>query len=93
MGGQHDRASGPLPQDPTGSTLTARGAAIQNASFLLLVALTTTAFLALIGSFLMLVFWAAVLRCPAPILQPPDGAFAARMPVSRLQRFPDPWVI
>ena len=61
MGGQHDRASGPLLQHPTGSTLTARGTAIQNASFLLLVALTTTAFVALIGSFLMPVFWAAVL--------------------------------
>jgi predicted PurR-regulated permease PerM len=35
--------------------------AIQNASFLLLVALTTLAFLALIGNFLMPVFWAAVL--------------------------------
>ena len=43
------------------STLTARGTAIQNVSFLLLVALTTVAFLALIGSFLMPVFWAAVL--------------------------------
>jgi predicted PurR-regulated permease PerM len=41
--------------------LTARGTAIQNASFFLLVALTTLAFLALIGSFLMPVFWAAVL--------------------------------
>jgi predicted PurR-regulated permease PerM len=44
-----------------GSRLTARGTAIQNASFLLLVALTTLAFLALISSFLMPVFWAAVL--------------------------------
>jgi predicted PurR-regulated permease PerM len=43
------------------SRLTARGTAIQNASFLLLVALTTLAFLALIGYFLMPVFWAAVL--------------------------------
>lgn len=46
---------------PTGSKLTARGAAIHNVSFFLLVALTTLAFLALIGSFLMPVFWAAVL--------------------------------
>ena len=37
------------------------GTAIQNASFLVLVALTTLAFFALIGSFLMPVFWAAVL--------------------------------
>jgi predicted PurR-regulated permease PerM len=41
--------------------LTARGTAIQNASFLLLVAVTTLAFLALIVNFLMPVFWAAVL--------------------------------
>jgi predicted PurR-regulated permease PerM len=34
---------------------------VQDASFFLLVALTTLAFLALIGSFLMPVFWAAVL--------------------------------
>ncbi|HEX9822095.1 MAG TPA: AI-2E family transporter [Methylomirabilota bacterium] len=39
----------------------ARGVAIQNVSFLLLVAVTTLAFVALIGSFLMPVFWAAVL--------------------------------
>jgi hypothetical protein len=32
-------------------------------------------------------------RSPAPILQLPDGAFAARMPMSRLQRLADPWVI
>jgi predicted PurR-regulated permease PerM len=76
MGGQHDRASGPLPQDPTGSTLTARGAAIQNASFLLLVALTTTAFLALIGSFLMPVFWAAVL---ATVFFPLQRRYVARL--------------
>ena len=43
------------------SRLTARGTVIQNVSFLLLVALTTVAFLALIGGFLMPVFWAAVL--------------------------------
>jgi predicted PurR-regulated permease PerM len=41
--------------------MTARGTAIQNVSFFVLVALTTLAFLALIGSFLMPVFWAAVL--------------------------------
>lgn len=44
-----------------GPMLTARGTAIQNASFLLLVAVTTLAFLALIVNFLMPVFWAAVL--------------------------------
>jgi predicted PurR-regulated permease PerM len=76
MGGQHDRASGPLPQHPTGSTLTARGTAIQNASFLLLVALTTTAFLALIGSFLMPVFWAAVL---ATVFFPLQRRYVARL--------------
>ena len=61
MGGHDDRSPGLPPHHPTGSTLTARGTAIQNASFLLLVALTTLAFLALIGAFLMPVFWAAVL--------------------------------
>src|SRR5918996_6283853 len=61
MDGHHDRAPGPLPQHSTGSTLTAHGTAIQNTSFLILVALTTLAFLALIGNFLMPVFWAAVL--------------------------------
>lgn len=53
----HDRPFGLLPEHPS----TARGTAIQNVSFFLLVALTTLAFLALIGSFLMPVFWAAVL--------------------------------
>lgn len=38
-----------------------RGVAVQNASFFLLVALTTIAFFALIRDFLMPVFWAAVL--------------------------------
>ncbi len=61
MGGDHDRSSGPPPQHPPGSTLTTRGTTIQDVSFFLLVALTTLAFLALIGSFLMPVFWAAVL--------------------------------
>jgi predicted PurR-regulated permease PerM len=61
MGGHLDRLSGPLPARPAGSRLTARGTLIQNVSFLLLVALTTAAFLALIGGFLMPVFWAAVL--------------------------------
>jgi predicted PurR-regulated permease PerM len=76
MGGHNDRASGPLPQHPAGSTLTARGTAIQNASFLLLVALTTTAFLALIGSFLMPVFWAAVL---ATVFFPLQRRYVARL--------------
>ena len=43
------------------SRLSARSSAIHNVSFFLLVALTTLAFLALIASFLMPVFWAAVL--------------------------------
>jgi predicted PurR-regulated permease PerM len=49
------------PQHPPGSTLTTRSTTIQDVSFFLLVALTTLAFLALIGTFLMPVFWAAVL--------------------------------
>lgn len=61
MGGHHNRPSGPVPAHPTGSKVTARGTVIQNVSFFLLVALTTLAFLALIASFLMPVFWAAVL--------------------------------
>lgn len=61
MGGHLDRSSGPRPARPTGSRSTTRGTGIQNVSFLVLVALTTLAFLALIGSFLMPVFWAAVL--------------------------------
>lgn len=61
MSGHQDRASGPLPAHRSGARLTARGAAIQNVSFFLLVALTTLGFLALIASFLMPVFWAAVL--------------------------------
>jgi hypothetical protein len=59
--GHQDRASGRLPQHPTVSTLTAHGTAIQNTSFLILGTLTTLAFLALTGNFLMPVFWAAVL--------------------------------
>ena len=46
---------------PSGPRLTARGTAIQNASFIILVALTTLAFLWLIAGFIMPVFWAAVL--------------------------------
>jgi predicted PurR-regulated permease PerM len=61
MGGHLDRLSGPLRAHPAGSRSTTRGTVIQNVSFLLLVALTTLAFLALIGGFLMPVFWAAVL--------------------------------
>ena len=56
--------------------MTARGTAIQNASFLLLVALTTVAFLALIGSFLMPVFWAAVL---ATVFFPLQRRYVARL--------------
>jgi predicted PurR-regulated permease PerM len=55
--------------------LTARGAAIQNVSFFLLVALTTLGFLALIASFLMPVFWAAVL---ATVFFPLQRRYVAR---------------
>jgi predicted PurR-regulated permease PerM len=61
MGGHHDRPAGLLPAHSTASRLTARGTAIQDVSFFVLVALTTLAFLALIAGFLMPVFWAAVL--------------------------------
>jgi predicted PurR-regulated permease PerM len=56
--------------------LTARGTVIQNVSFLLLVALTTVAFLALIASFLMPVFWAAVL---ATVFFPLQRRYVARL--------------
>ncbi len=46
---------------PSRPRLTARGGAIQNVSFVILVALTTLAFLWLIATFIMPVFWAAVL--------------------------------
>jgi predicted PurR-regulated permease PerM len=75
MGRHQDRASGPLPAHHSGSKLTARGTAIQNVSFFLLVALTTLAFLALIGSFLMPVFWAAVL---ATVFFPLQSRYVAR---------------
>jgi predicted PurR-regulated permease PerM len=60
MSGHHDRVSVP-PAHSADSKLTARGQAIQNVSFFVLVALTTVVFLALIASFVMPVFWAAVL--------------------------------
>ena len=60
MSAHHDRVPGP-PAHSADSKLTARGLAIQNVSFFVLVALTTVAFLALIASFAMPVFWAAVL--------------------------------
>jgi predicted PurR-regulated permease PerM len=59
----------------SGSKLTARGTAIQNVSFFVLVALTTIAFLMLIGSFLMPVFWAAVL---ATVFFPLQSRYVAR---------------
>jgi predicted PurR-regulated permease PerM len=59
----------------SGSKLTARGTAIQNVSFFVLVAVTTLAFLALIGSFLMPVFWAAVL---ATVFFPLQRRYVAR---------------
>ena len=55
---------------------TARATAIRNASFLILVALTTVAFLALIASFLMPVFWAAVL---ATVFFPLQRRYVARL--------------
>jgi predicted PurR-regulated permease PerM len=60
----------------SGSKLTARGTAIQNVSFFVLVAVTTLAFLALIGSFLMPVFWAAVL---ATVFFPLQRRYVARL--------------
>src|SRR5687767_11266322 len=75
MSGHQDRASGPLPAHRSGARLTARGAAIQNVSFFLLVALTTLGFLALIASFLMPVFWAAVL---ATVFFPLQRRYVAR---------------
>jgi predicted PurR-regulated permease PerM len=59
-----------------GSKLTARGTAIQNVSFFVLVAATTLAFVALIGSFLMPVFWAAVL---ATVFFPLQRRYVARI--------------
>jgi predicted PurR-regulated permease PerM len=75
MSGHQDRASGLLPPHHSGSKLTARGTAIQNASFFVLVALTTIAFLMLIGSFLMPVFWAAVL---ATVFFPLQSRYVAK---------------
>jgi predicted PurR-regulated permease PerM len=75
MGG-HAGSSAPTPRHSTEAPLTARGTAIQNASFLILVALTTLAFLALIGSFLMPVFWAAVL---ATVFFPLQRRYVARL--------------
>jgi len=59
-----------------GSRLTARGTAIQNVSFFVLVAVTTLAFVALIGSFLMPVFWAAVL---ATVFFPLQSRYVQRL--------------
>ena len=56
--------------------LTARGSAIQNVSFVILVALTTLAFLGLIAGFLMPVFWAAVL---ATVFFPLQRRYVARL--------------
>jgi predicted PurR-regulated permease PerM len=76
MDGHPDPPAGVLPARPTGSKLTTHGATIQNVSFFLLVALTTLAFLALIASFLMPVFWAAVL---ATIFFPLHTRYVARL--------------
>ena len=68
-----------------GSKLTARGTAIQNVSFFVLVALTTLAFVALIGSFLMPLFWAAVLATVFfPVQRRYVAAFGGRRSVAAL---------
>ena len=56
--------------------LTARSSAIRNVSFFVLVAVTTLAFLALIASFLMPVFWAAAL---ATVFFPVQRRYVARL--------------
>jgi predicted PurR-regulated permease PerM len=61
MSGHHDRVVGPSAAHSADAPLTARGHAIHNVSFFILVAVTTAAFLALIAGFVMPVFWAAVL--------------------------------
>jgi predicted PurR-regulated permease PerM len=76
MGGHPERSSGPLRQPPADSPLTARKTTIQDVSFFLLVALTTVSFVALIGGFLMPVFWAAVL---ATVFFPVQRRYVARL--------------
>jgi predicted PurR-regulated permease PerM len=76
MSGPPDGRSGPLPAHPSRPRLTACGSAIQNVSFFLLVALTTLAFLGLIISFVMPVFWAAVL---ATVFFPLQRRYVARL--------------
>jgi predicted PurR-regulated permease PerM len=76
MSSHRDRLSGPLAPPPSGSRLTARASAIQNVAFFLLVALTTLAFLGLIASFAMPVFWAAVL---ATVFFPVQRRYVARL--------------
>jgi len=66
----------PTPEHPRRPTSTPRAAAIRNVSFFILVAVTTLAFLALIASFLMPVFWAAVL---ATVFFPLQRRYVARM--------------
>jgi predicted PurR-regulated permease PerM len=61
---------------PSRPRSTARGSAIQNVSFVILVALTTLAFVGLIASFLMPVFWAAVL---ATVFFPLQRRYVARL--------------
>ena len=80
MGSPQDRALNPLPPRPAGSMPTSRGAAIRNVSFFVLVALTTLAFLALIGNFLMPVFWAAVL---ATVFFPLQRRYVVRLGARR----------
>ena len=66
----------PLSVRATASPSPSRGAAIRQVSFFILVAVTTLAFLALLGGFLMPVFWAAVL---ATIFYPIQRRLVARL--------------
>ena len=63
-------------EHPKRPRLSARSAAIRNVSFFVLVPVTTLAFLALIASFLMPVFWAAVL---ATVFFPLQRCYVARL--------------
>lgn len=76
MGSPPAPSPGPGPQRAPGPTSTPRGAAIRHVSFLVLVVLTTLAFLVLVGSLLMPVFWAAVL---ATVFFPLQRRYVARL--------------
>src|SRR5688572_30807860 len=76
MGTSRLPPTGSLSEHPRRSTSTPRAAAIRNVSFFILVAVTTLAFLALVASFLMPVFWAAVL---ATVFFPLQRRYVVRM--------------